>query len=185
MKLLPESRPLTNIWKNDFVWCNKDAREKVVNFWNRIPVTHIGMFLQGPAGTGKTTIAVNIANEWKRKAPSSNVVGHDFFDILTAIKTLPEYRTVEQNATLWNLQNSGFSGGLIVIDDFAAGRITEAAADTVETLIRKWEKKGTNVIFTSNIHPDKIVETFNEQLWSRICSMTAYVELTGKDWRIR
>ena len=143
------------------------------------------MFIQGSAGTGKTTIAVNIANEWKHKAPSSNVAGYDFFNLLTAIKILPEDRSMEQNATLWNLQNSGFIGGLVVIDDFAAGRITEAAADTVETLIRNWEKKGTNVIFTTNVHPDKIVDIFNEQLWSRICGMTAYVELTGKDWRVK
>jgi DNA replication protein DnaC len=141
------------------------------------------MFLQGTAGTGKTTIAVNICNEWKIKAPIAHIGAFDFFEILTAAKTFQEQRTAQQEAILWNLQNSRYD--LLVIDDFATGRITEAAADVIEIMVRTWEKKGLTVIFTTNVNPDKIVEMFNEQLWSRICGMTAYVELTGNDWRVR
>jgi len=172
---------MTNIWNKDFIWHNAETKKKIEVYWDDIPVVGIGLFIYGAAGTGKTTIAVSLARWWKYRSPISRVVGYDFFDILSAIKTLPEYRDLKQNATLWNLQNSKYD--LLVIDDFGAGRITDAAADTVETMIRTWEKKGTIVIFTTNVHPDKIVETFNEQLWSRICGMTAYIEIEGKDWR--
>lgn len=101
------------------------------------------------------------------------------------MKTFPERRDMEQNAIILNLQNNSFRNGLLIIDDFGAGRITEAVADSIETLIRNWEKKGTNIIFTTNISPDKIMVTFNEQLWSRICGMTVPIEITGRDWRVK
>jgi DNA replication protein DnaC len=184
-KLLPTNRPITNIWSKDFIWCDGDVKKNIRAFWERIPKVNSGLLIHGIAGTGKTTIAVNIAREWKRKVPGAHIGGYDFFDILNAMKTFPERRDIKENAILWNLQNNTFPNGLLIIDDFGAGRITEAAADSIETLIRNWEKKGTNIIFTTNISPDKIMEIFNEQLWSRICGMTVQIEITGRDWRVK
>ena len=188
--LLPEHRPFTPIYSDKFLWEeNRDVEKVIMNYYNHIPDVKTGLFLSGPAGTGKTTIAVSIGQRWLVETPPRDryVHAYDWFDLCDSIKTLPEYRSQKQQALLFNLTylpSYGKPHGLMIIDDFASGRMTENVLSETEKIIRNLEKQGSIVIFTTNAKPDKIIELYNDQVWSRICSMTFHVELSGKDHRV-
>ena len=183
--LLPKNRPIANIWTDDFQW--NDIYPKDILFLNKwrgmVPDVKTGIYLHGIAGSGKTTVAVNMGMCWDRKC-NYKTRAYDWIDLIKAIKTLPDYRSQEEFAMIYNLEK-GQTKSLIIFDDFGAGKYTENVIETTENIIRRLEKVGAICIFTSNVTPEKIVEIYSEQVWSRICGMTVQIELGGRDWRVR
>ena len=183
--LLSEKQPVLDIWSEDFDWSGIDEEKKefLREYYNRLPDVSGGLFLYGPAGTGKTNIAVNMANRWDAKERRYPVQACDWFELCHAIKTFPQYRNSEQNAKVYNLQR-GSTKGLFIFDDFVAGSHGNDILEEIEYIIRRLEKKGSIVIFTTNIELKNIVNIINEQTWSRIGGMTALIEVKGIDRRI-
>ena len=189
--LLPCDKPVLNAFESDlFDWncVSTEDRETLFKYYQKLPNVKKGFFLYGPAGTGKTTVAVNIGNELTRKLSIEKgrqwkpIRAYPWFKLSEAIKTFPKDRTQEQESMIYNLKK-GYVPELIIFDDFAAGSMSNTVQDDIEFIIRRLEMKGANVIFTGNIIPQIITKIFNEQLFSRIASMTVIIEFNGEDWR--
>lgn len=183
---MPKNRPITDIWGKDFNWSGIDLKIKtgLWDYYQRISSTKTGLYLHGIAGSGKTTIAVNMGIEWNKMNHQYQAKAIDWIELLQAIKTFPENRSMEQFSMIYNLEHC-HNKRLIIFDDFGAGRYTENAIEVTENIIRRLEKVGVICIFTSNVSPEKIIELYSDQVWSRICGMTVQIEMGGRDWRVR
>ena len=172
----------------------------------------LGFYITGPAGSGKTTLAIALANQWNigrqlerlhRIESASqddqiryygpevasgkvnfydNVVPIDWYTLTSAYKVFSDKRTQAQ-LSLTNACET-VNGRLIwILDDFAGGHMPEYVQDATETFIRNLYNESARVIITSNIPLDETGRIWNDQIRSRLTEMCVQVNLTGKDRR--
>ena len=183
---MPTNRPIAYIDSKEFNLSSVCNSEAIYTLYENIPNINVGLYIYGPAGTGKTTIAHSFAQKWIQHHEGDmriKVHAYDWYEICEAMKAIT-HKTQKQISMLYNIRE-GFKSEhcLTIIDDFAGGRVTEFIADEWSEIIREADKKGGRVIFTSNVNPKGIKESFGEQILSRIAGMTMFVETTGKDRR--
>lgn len=148
-------------------------------------------------GTGKTTVATALVNEFVIKRVIEHVTG------LEKINDVPSLFV--KASELQNTFNSQFRGTdeakeqaatrfskykklmlkteLLVIDDIALRGTTEAYQDVFYEIIDKRYNEELTTIFTSNTPLENLGEVLNYQIASRIEGMTEEILLGGKDNR--
>ncbi|MEY8748933.1 ATP-binding protein [Alkalicoccobacillus gibsonii] len=148
-------------------------------------------------GTGKTTIATAILNEFTIKRVIENVKGENTFtdhpSLFVKASELQntfneQFRGTDdsrQKATtkFSRYKKQMLSTELLVIDDIALRGTTEAYQDVFYEIIDKRYNEELATIFTSNTPLDNLGEVLNYQIASRVEGMTEGVLLKGKDNR--
>ncbi len=144
-----------------------------------------GLYLySSEVGTGKTTIAVTIANEymhhkmWKAML-EPQVVYVVVPELLDRIKSSWDDPDEELTELLENLNTAP----LVVWDDIGAERPTEWVRERLYTLINKRYTEELPNIFTSNHTIEELKGRLGARIASRIKGMCALVEVKGADNR--
>lgn len=149
-------------------------------------------------GTGKTTTAVTILNEYVLHAVRKHLKGE------AEIKTVNPAIFVKASE-FQNKYNSQFRGSidnqkeasdsfyrykgrmkqvpLLVIDDIAVRDCTEPFKNELFEIIDHRATEGLTTIYTSNYPLEKVAEFLGERIASRIDGMTVKLGFIGKDFR--
>lgn len=138
----------------------------------------------GPAGTGKTWIAVRMLMKLWNAADGGGRVGKwaarpRFFDVSTAIEAIKsEFGTDDNGKTLEAMMVSR----LLVLDDLGAQRETDFTKDQVSVVLRSRYNDMLPTIITSNAA--NLGELGDQRIASRL-SDGLVITLNGKDRRGR
>lgn len=138
----------------------------------------------GPAGTGKTWIAVRMLMKLWNTADGGGRVGKwaarpRFFDVSTAIEAIKsEFGTGDNGKTLEAMMVSR----LLVLDDLGAQRETDFTKDQVSVVLRSRYNDMLPTIITSNAA--NLGELGDQRIASRL-SDGLVITLNGKDRRGR
>jgi len=138
----------------------------------------------GPAGTGKTWIAVRMLMKLWEASDSSGRIGKwnvrpRFFDVSTAIESIKsEFGTDDNGKTLEAMMVSR----LLVLDDLGAQRETDFTKDQVSVVLRSRYNDMLPTIITSNAA--NLGELGDQRIASRL-SDGLVITLNGKDRRGR
>jgi len=136
------------------------------------------LFLSGPAGTGKTLVAVGLCHEALNQGMN------------VKLAVVPELilmlRTRILNGLDGDIANL-CAQDVLCLDDMGAEKTTEWVAETLYVIIDKWyrsEKQG--LIITSNLPLGDLSARFGDRLASRIAGMCTVVDFGGcKDGRLK
>ena len=152
---------------------NEKLREKISSMPNNI-------YIQGPAGTGKTHLAVAMLNQDLRER--KEVLFITVTNLLIEIKSTfnsqsdkNEQDIVEKYSDVDNLY----------LDDIGAERITDWSASLIYSIIDRRYGFEKRTIFTSNLTLDELNEKLGGRISSRIAGMCEFIELLGDDRRLK
>lgn len=144
-----------------------------------------GLYLYSScSGTGKTTIACTIANEyivrhmWKAKL-NPLVVYVVVPELLDRIRD--HWQDPDEN--LYTLLENIRTVPIVIWDDIGAEKPSEWVRERLYTLINTRYTSELCNIFTSNLPLEKLEEQLGQRITSRIYGMCYTVEVTGEDHR--
>jgi DNA replication protein DnaC len=195
-------------------WGNEGIKRLVARFREILPAAPRGLYITGVAGSGKTALAVALANAYNdavweqrkqryaaasedeqlmvfpadRAAGGARYIDHvmavDWMRAVNLYRLMPRERTDAENEWIARLEEAS-SSKLWLIDDFGAGELTPMARDFTEGVIRALYNNSALCIITSNVSLEGVAKIWNEPIRSRLIEMCVPVELTGRDRRGR
>jgi len=162
---------------------NREASWKVIEFANEFPNNKRGLLLTGNVGTGKTHLAVALANKLLDNLYS--VYFGNVIDVLGFIKS-----TYSQNSKITedeaiNLMTKEVD--LFIIDDLGKENSTEYTLAMLYQLINRVYENDKTLVITTNDNSDNLVKNLGNRgqaIVSRITEMCEPVVFKGRDWRL-
>lgn len=139
-----------------------------------------GLFLAGPAGTGKTHLAVAVAAALIDQAQDARMVLVP--RLLAAIRESFGHNNSEGAA---ELLRKAQDAALLILDDLGAERVTEWVREQLFLLIHERYESMRPVIVTTNDTPEILEEQVGPRIVSRLMEMTQGVVVDGPDHRKR
>ena len=160
---------------NRFLGAKKAAEEFINNFNS----DYQNLFIYGTVGTGKSFLAVSIANELLKKGHSVlyfSSIG--LFEMLAA-------NTFDYNARqeLKSIYNDLYECELLIIDDLGSERTTSFVSSELFSLLNERELRKKSTIITTNFSLEDLQKTFSDRIFSRITSNFSLLKLSGPDIR--
>jgi DNA replication protein DnaC len=149
---------------------NKKAYEATLDF---IKNGGKGIFFFGPAGTGKTHLAVLIAQE------SENVKFVKIPKLLLSLKANFDGKGYENEQIIERLSKIP----VLILDDLGAEKATEWVAETLYILIDERYGNMKPTIITSNYSLSELSERLGDRIVSRIMEMCRVIEIKTSDKR--
>jgi len=149
---------------------------------NEYPAVDRGLLFMGPAGVGKTHLAVSIIRELSEKGFAA--VFYEFGSLLKEIQD--SYNPVSKSSELKVLAPV-YQADVLVLDELGATVPTEWVRDTMYQIINKRYNDRKLTIFTTN-YSDKgneLEERVTYRLRSRLYEMCTNVVIDGEDYRRR
>lgn len=143
-----------------------------------------GLYIYGPAGTGKTMLASLIVNEiileYQTRALFINIT-RDFFSPIRSTYNSEN----EQYGKGEKIFNKIASAELLVIDDFGVQSDSEWEKRTLYDLINIRYERVLPTIITSNEEPRKWKELFAGRIYSRLEEVSEMIFIESIDYRSR
>lgn len=137
------------------------------------------LLLEGNTGTGKTHQAYGCLRHLAGAAAAAN--RRFRWKVVTHPNLNAELRPKPDRSDAYAL-DPYLDADLLVLDDLAAGKISEFAGDNIERLVdHRWKMRLTT-IYTTNADADTIEATCGARVLSRL-GEAVRVELTGADRR--
>lgn len=137
---------------------------------------HPGLFLHGPVGCGKTTLAVAVLNTLHQRG-----VRVRFWRVPELLlKLQPGAEDQDQ------LLDKVATVPVLVLDDVGANAGTDFSRRMLQTIFDARQDKGHRTIWTSNLDLDELGKFLgDDRLPSRIAGAAKLVEMTGPDYRLK
>ena len=155
-------------------------------FASEYPAVQRGLLFMGPAGVGKTHLAVSIVKTLTEKG-----FGCLFYEFGSLLKEIQDsYNPISKSSELKVLAPV-FQTELLVLDELGATVATEWVRDTMYQIINKRYNDKKVTIFTTNYldnNTDKnkdLEERITSRLRSRLFEMCTNVVIDGEDYRRR
>jgi DNA replication protein DnaC len=151
-------------------------------FANEYPAVERGLLFMGPAGVGKTHLAVSIIRDLIEKGFAG--LFYEFGSLLKEIQD--SYNPISKSSELKVLAPV-FQAHVLVLDELGATVPTEWVRDTMYQIINKRYNDKKLTIFTTN-YSDKnkeLEERITYRLRSRLFEMCTNVVIDGEDYRRR
>ena len=149
---------------------------------NEYPAVDRGLLFMGPAGVGKTHLAVSIIRDLSEKGFAA--VFYEFGSLLKAIQD--SYNPISKTSELKVLAPV-YQADVLVLDELGATVPTDWVRDTMYQIINKRYNDSKLTIFTTN-YSDKgneLEERITYRLRSRLYEMCTNVVIDGEDYRRR
>ena len=149
---------------------------------NEYPAVDRGLLFIGPAGVGKTHLAVSIIRDLSEKGFAA--VFYEFGSLLKQIQD--SYNPVSKSSELKVLAPV-YEADVLVLDELGATVPTDWVRDTMYQIINKRYNDNKLTIFTTN-YSDKgneLEERITYRLRSRLYEMCTNVVIDGEDYRRR
>ena len=151
-------------------------------FANEYPAVERGLLFIGPAGVGKTHLAVSIIKDLIEKG-----FGGLFYEFGSLLKEIQDsYNPISKSSELKVLAPV-FQADVLVLDELGATVPTDWVRDTMYQIINKRYNDNKLTIFTTN-YSDKskeLEERVTYRLRSRLFEMCTNVVIDGEDYRRR
>ncbi len=151
-------------------------------FANEYPAVERGLLFIGPAGVGKTHLAVSIIRDLIEKGFAG--LFYEFGSLLKEIQD--SYNPISKSSELKVLAPV-FQTDVLVLDELGATVPTDWVRDTMYQIINKRYNDNKLTIFTTN-YSDKnkeLEERITYRLRSRLFEMCTNVVIDGEDYRRR
>lgn len=151
-------------------------------FANEYPAVDRGLLFIGPAGVGKTHLAVSIIRDLIDKGFAG--LFYEFGSLLKEIQD--SYNPISKSSELKVLAPV-YQADVLVLDELGASVPTEWVRDTMYQIINKRYNDNKLTIFTTN-YSDKsseLEERITYRLRSRLYEMCTNVVMDGEDYRRR
>jgi DNA replication protein DnaC len=151
-------------------------------FANEYPAVERGLLFMGPAGVGKTHLAVSIIRDLIEKGFAGLFC--EFGSLLKEIQD--SYNPISKSSELKVLAPV-YQADVLVLDELGATVPTEWVRDTMYQIINKRYNDNKVTIFTTN-YLDKskeLEERITYRLRSRLYEMCTNVVIDGEDYRRR
>ena len=151
-------------------------------FANEYPAVERGLLFMGPAGVGKTHLAVSIIRDLLAKGFAG--LFYEFGSLLKEIQD--SYNPISKSSELKVLAPV-FQADVLVLDELGATVPTDWVRDTMYQIINKRYNDNKLTIFTTN-YLDKnkeLEERVTYRLRSRLFEMCTNVVIDGEDYRRR
>jgi DNA replication protein DnaC len=151
-------------------------------FANEYPAVERGLLFMGPAGVGKTHLAVSILKNLIEKGFAG--LFYEFGSLLKEIQD--SYNPISKSSELKVLAPV-FQSDVLVLDELGATVPTEWVRDTMYQIINKRYNDNKLTIFTTN-YSDKnkeLEERVTYRLRSRLFEMCTNIVIDGEDYRRR
>lgn len=142
------------------------------------------LFLTGPAGTGKTHIAVALLVDHIKDTPFAEKADCAFTTMIDLLDELKAAFSRPVNEQLWLIHNY-CNVEFLVIDDIGVELPTEWAVSHIYRIVNHRWGCDKQTIFTSNFNYKQLSEKLDTRIVSRIMGMCEVVELSGSDLRKR
>ncbi|HEU4433267.1 MAG TPA: ATP-binding protein [Pyrinomonadaceae bacterium] len=155
-------------------------------FADKYPAVDRGLLFMGPAGVGKTHLAVSILKHLIDKGFSG--LFYEFGSLLKEIQD--SYNPISKSSEL-KVLSPVYQSEILVLDELGATVPTEWVRDTMYQIINKRYNDNKVTIFTTNYldnDPDKnklLEERITYRLRSRLFEMCTNVVIEGRDYRTR
>jgi DNA replication protein DnaC len=151
-------------------------------FANEYPAVERGLLFMGPAGVGKTHLAVSIIRDLIEKGFAG--LFYEFGSLLKEIQD--SYNPISKSSELKVLAPV-FQADVLVLDELGATVPTDWVRDTMYQIINKRYNDNKLTIFTTN-YSDKnkeLEERVTYRLRSRLFEMCTNIVIDGEDYRRR
>lgn len=148
------------------------------------------LFIAGPTGVGKTTIACLLVRDWHYYQVDFDIV-HDwntqrpawrFISFPTLVMEL-QASFKKEDRTAYDILQEIARVPHLILDDIGAEKTTDFVCQSLYYLVNEREAQMRHTIITSNFDLPKLDEQFDSRLSSRILGLCDPVELKGKDRR--
>ena len=151
-------------------------------FANEYPAVDRGLLFMGPAGVGKTHLAVSIIKDLIEKGFAG--LFYEFGSLLKEIQD--SYNPVSKSSELKVLAPV-YQADVLVLDELGATVPTEWVRDTMYQIINKRYNDRKLTIFTTNFldKGNELEERITYRLRSRLYEMCTSVVMDGEDYRRR
>lgn len=157
---------------------DRDVLQSIKDYVDKFKETRKGLFLFGPAGTGKTYTAYAICK--KIEESGIQVMAIKAIDILQTIKK--EINSDNETSFLDELNDFK---GLLFIDDLGTEKGTEWVLETFYSILDKKYEEMIPVIITSNCNLNELGEKMGDRFSSRIAQMCEVIAMVGEDRRLK
>ena len=144
-----------------------------------------GLLLSGPAGTGKTHLAVAILDyivRLKQRLIKKEIIFTTVPDMVEKVRKKMFINPKAPDKEVY--KESLLECDLLVLDDLGAESMTDWTRDLVHQIIDFRYQGKTPTVITTNLTLGRIKELYGERVYSRIYEMCHGVELSGSDYRI-
>lgn len=162
---------------------NYTALNKIKEFTESFPGDK-GLLLTGPVGTGKTHLAVAIAN--KLIGELYSVYFGNVVDIMSFIKSTYNSKSQTTEDEAIGLMTEKVD--LFIIDDLGKENSTEYTLSMLYQLINRVYENKKNIVITTNYNSYHLARKLGERgsaMVSRITEMCDPVVFKGEDWRLK
>jgi DNA replication protein DnaC len=141
------------------------------------------LFLHGPAGTGKTHLAVALLREHLKEFES--IFPGRFVEVPELLMEIRDTFREKAEHSEMELLDRYSCCELLVLDDLGAEKPSEWVTQTLYLLINRRYTGEKRTIVTSNLSLPQLSERLGDRIVSRLAGMCEVVELTGKDRRLK
>ena len=151
-------------------------------FANEYPAVDRGLLFMGPAGVGKTHLAVSIIRALIEKGFAG--LFYEFGSLLKQIQD--SYNPVSKSSEMKVLAPV-YEADVLILDELGASVPTDWVRDTMYQIINKRYNDNKLTIFTTNYldKGNELEERITYRLRSRLYEMCTNVVIDGEDYRRR
>lgn len=154
------------------------------------------LYLTGTCGSGKTHLAVALMQSWYAEGLELNGEGEIYQSreralFLPAIELMLEIKQAwsadegVKNETEKQIIDRYSRLSFLILDDLGAEKISEGSRQVMYALLDRRYRDCRQTIITSNLSIERLQESFDDRIASRICEMGVVIDMGKKDWRVR
>lgn len=148
-----------------------------------------GLFLYGPAGTGKTIYAAACLMEMKRLSfyGDGNFIHGGFVNVLNLLEELrASFNQQSNNNSADEIITRYSQVDVLILDDISAQKTTDWVLNTLTLIINNRYESLLPTIITSNADLESLANQLgDDRIPSRICEMCKIKQFKNKDLRIQ